>query len=347
MTPTCPEGGILDSFQMFCCPEECGECGGFGCHEFPGGESNCCTSQITETCDTNNLPCEIVPEEICPSGGVPNDDGSGCCGSNCQRCDSAACQLPINANNVCCTLNVTTSCETGELPCVNIPLEEPKTCPGGILSDPLPFACNPLVCCPESCDVCDISEDCTLASECCAYTFLFDSIGIVPSDVDVSCRNNEPPCIMAPENDPCEVNPCLDGARCGSSWTSEAGCFNEAICECSEVGNNAGPFCDVVCDVGETPCGQGFPPFSNYYFEPNSFCCAADEECFAFAPLDGGELNYSCITKDRPTECETLECVNGTCYIALYIGDADGFIPVEACLCDEGYYGGLCEEAIV
>jgi hypothetical protein len=46
-----------------CCPESCGQCGGTGCSQFPGGASQCCTGNILEaglSCADYEPPC-VVP----------------------------------------------------------------------------------------------------------------------------------------------------------------------------------------------------------------------------------------------------------------------------------------------
>ena len=69
-----------------------------------------------------------------------------------------------------------------------------------------------------SCSKCDISYFCTDAPECCAYNLL---MAAVESDVDVSCRSKGPPCVVPPDNDPCDSNSCLHGAPCGVGFQFE------------------------------------------------------------------------------------------------------------------------------
>ena len=58
--PTC-EYGIKN--QNICCPLSCGECGGAGCGQRPGGQGSCCTSGVLETaklCSSSVAPCVIT-----------------------------------------------------------------------------------------------------------------------------------------------------------------------------------------------------------------------------------------------------------------------------------------------
>lgn len=55
-------GGILHFNGQACCPSACGQCGGNGCHNYPGGEQSCCSSQISKSgrsCDNSPPPCWI------------------------------------------------------------------------------------------------------------------------------------------------------------------------------------------------------------------------------------------------------------------------------------------------
>mmetsp|Transcript_13912 Transcript_13912/g.20631 ORF Transcript_13912/g.20631 Transcript_13912/m.20631 type:complete len:108 (+) Transcript_13912:21-344(+) len=53
----CPDTGISDWSNTYCCPDSCGKCGSEGCHLQPGGSASCCTYKITKKCDVANLPC--------------------------------------------------------------------------------------------------------------------------------------------------------------------------------------------------------------------------------------------------------------------------------------------------
>ncbi|CAM9722429.1 unnamed protein product, partial [Laminaria digitata] len=50
-----------------CCDLACGECGGGGCGQRPGGNTNCCTNRIRDsglTCSATSMaPC-IIDEEV-------------------------------------------------------------------------------------------------------------------------------------------------------------------------------------------------------------------------------------------------------------------------------------------
>lgn len=54
------ESGICNS--QVCCHLSCGECGGFGCGERPGGAHNCCESVILRSavkCSSGTVPCIV------------------------------------------------------------------------------------------------------------------------------------------------------------------------------------------------------------------------------------------------------------------------------------------------
>ena len=54
--------GIRDG--SVCCPSSCGQCGGAGCGDFPGGATQCCYSVITLSgviCQTSSDTACIVP----------------------------------------------------------------------------------------------------------------------------------------------------------------------------------------------------------------------------------------------------------------------------------------------
>lgn len=59
--PTC-DNGILDVSGQFCCAASCGECGGVGCSQRPGGSAACCTRGILENgdaCFVSEAPCIV------------------------------------------------------------------------------------------------------------------------------------------------------------------------------------------------------------------------------------------------------------------------------------------------
>jgi peptidoglycan/xylan/chitin deacetylase (PgdA/CDA1 family) len=60
--PTC-QYGILSTYGDTCCPLSCGQCGGNGCGNQPGGSESCCSANILLTdnyCDTNVAPCKMI-----------------------------------------------------------------------------------------------------------------------------------------------------------------------------------------------------------------------------------------------------------------------------------------------
>ncbi|KAG5180970.1 hypothetical protein JKP88DRAFT_246457 [Tribonema minus] len=63
--------GIPSNDGTACCPAALcnGKCGGTGCADLPGGQSNCCVNAVKNTgrkCSTTSAPCEIVPYVFTP-----------------------------------------------------------------------------------------------------------------------------------------------------------------------------------------------------------------------------------------------------------------------------------------
>jgi len=63
--PLCEEGYSEHDPQRpgdACCPISCGQCGGTGCFNLPGGRENCCTSYVHRanlSCNTHDPPCVV------------------------------------------------------------------------------------------------------------------------------------------------------------------------------------------------------------------------------------------------------------------------------------------------
>mmetsp|Transcript_19570 Transcript_19570/g.27529 ORF Transcript_19570/g.27529 Transcript_19570/m.27529 type:complete len:628 (+) Transcript_19570:188-2071(+) len=195
----CPGSGILDSSGKICCTLSCGRCGGEGCDKLPGGASNCCTSQITELCDGSDptkVPCvltEIETSDLCPDEGIINSTGEFCCPKGCLTCGGIYCSSgPLGLLN-CCTSQIYSSCDEGQLPCKITSNEDDEndfpqyaSCPtGGIPSS------SGAHCCPESCGTCG-GEGCDTrpggSSACCTSSF------------ERPCIDNFLPCVMTEDS---------------------------------------------------------------------------------------------------------------------------------------------------
>mmetsp|Transcript_14466 Transcript_14466/g.21475 ORF Transcript_14466/g.21475 Transcript_14466/m.21475 type:complete len:279 (+) Transcript_14466:94-930(+) len=225
----------------------------------------------------------------CPTGGILDSSGDFCCPSSCGSCGGSGCGELPGGTSSCCTSQFKNSCDDGALPCkitstddgtdTELPYPD-KYCTGGILSDICTEAFCPFrICCPLSCESCDSEGiSCLQSPECCAINFIRIS---ETNDANVSCRNKGPPCLVPPEDDPCEINPCQNGARCGVSLPrNEDECIEErVICMCEEIGNFSGEYCEIECGFGETPCGNIFATYYSYAYEVNDVCCKSDQQC--------------------------------------------------------------------
>eukprot|EP00903_Cladosiphon_okamuranus_P016927 g15603.t1 len=165
-SPTTPFecDGILSPGGQYCCPTGCGECGGVGCSDRPGGEDSCCTSKIKASGDmcavTGRAPCRIPEDEVpipAPAPTTPEDEnepsspfecdgilstlGQYCCPATCGRCGGVGCsQLPGGEDN-CCTSKIKERGDmcavTGAAPC-RIPEDEvPIPAPAPIAPAPV------------------------------------------------------------------------------------------------------------------------------------------------------------------------------------------------------------------
>ncbi|KAG5180001.1 hypothetical protein JKP88DRAFT_325086 [Tribonema minus] len=97
-------------------------------------------------------------------------------------------------------------------------------------------SCPVKVCCPSSCGQCDTSADCSGSSDCCAQqiaSVLADNSEEFcrnPSDVNNSCTNREPPCIMPPATNPCSPNPCKNGYASNAFTANTKCCPDNTVC---------------------------------------------------------------------------------------------------------------------
>mmetsp|Transcript_8253 Transcript_8253/g.11600 ORF Transcript_8253/g.11600 Transcript_8253/m.11600 type:complete len:369 (+) Transcript_8253:62-1168(+) len=331
---SCPDDGILDSTGLYCCPSSCGTCGGYDCRLQPGGYYSCCLGNVNESCDFGELPCVTSTSNPCPVGGRVDSSGIHCCPETCERCTYNCYYLPDD--DECCFKNATESCDSGNFPCFatesNELSDKEKYCPSGILSDFYNHEYCPFrVCCPSSCPSCDVSQDCDLSPECCANNFALVSRS---NDQDISCRSNNPPCLVPKVNDPCESNPCQNGAKCGVKYVmeSEDCADSKVICDCEGTGKKlVGEFCDYECEDEEIVCGQIMIGYSSNDFTPNDVCCTSEQECVSY---EGKYTIYNkCFFIERPVSCyPDNNCLNGgTCEIP------------GVCNCPDDYTGGYCE----
>ena len=204
-----------------------------------------------------------------------------------------------------------------------------------------------------SCSTCDTSSNCSLADECCAVKtgLKLESPNTATSDVHISCRYNEPPCVVPYPSDGCTPNPCLNGAHCGVLYGSSGSgnCSLLRKCNCSAAGNYSGEFCDVLCDKGETPCGYMMPYLPGYNFWVDSepgLCCGANEECMKYATR-GGYRTY-CINHKELKSCQkskTNPCLNGgKCWEFINPDDLATYDSYpHQCSCPPGFEGAYCE----
>mmetsp|Transcript_11489 Transcript_11489/g.17103 ORF Transcript_11489/g.17103 Transcript_11489/m.17103 type:complete len:250 (-) Transcript_11489:43-792(-) len=115
-------------------------------------------------------------------------------------------------------------------------------------------------------------------------------------------------------------------------------CYLYQECDCVENGNDAGQFCEILCDEGEIPCGEEVSyghPYSSYG------CCSSSDECYQTA-YKWGPFSY-CLWKDRPTTCDPDPCLNG----AFCQDNGEYFSGLYSCICEEGFSGAYCEDEIL
>jgi len=361
---SCPNGGIFDSTSKFCCPNSCGECGGYGCDARPGGAGQCCTSQITESCDESSLPCiASSTTSACPTGGIANSSGKVCCPESCGECGGYGCHLRPGGAAKCCTGSVTNLCSESDLPCVAdggnstesppsassttpepTPQEENGVCEdGGILATfRYVGSCEINVCCPKTCPSCDASFECSLEPECCAQNI---ARNVHLTDKDVSCNDNAPPCVVPPLENPCEPNPCEQGVSCSVAFDFTAYmpeyCEYKYSCNCSEAGSYVSSTCEKKCNDDQMPCGatrsNHWGRFSSY---SDNECCESWEECVEFSyASESPYYGTFCIEKDRPESCDPNPCQNdGFCY------EEYGKVPsFYSCSCSSSWQGTICD----
>mmetsp|Transcript_14664 Transcript_14664/g.21838 ORF Transcript_14664/g.21838 Transcript_14664/m.21838 type:complete len:331 (-) Transcript_14664:39-1031(-) len=158
---SCPFDGILDDSETACCLSSCGECGGFGCDLREGGVAGCCTSQFTDSCSSNTLPCILdddtsssdeTDNSVCSDGtlSIPFTIGlyreaQFCCPKSCESCGIGwFCDLSPQ----CCAntylrglkleySDVDISCRSNSPPCLLPPSDDPcstgDTCQNGAI----------------------------------------------------------------------------------------------------------------------------------------------------------------------------------------------------------------------
>ncbi|KAG5188452.1 hypothetical protein JKP88DRAFT_304169 [Tribonema minus] len=199
----------------------------------------------------------------------------------------------------------------------------------------------------RSCAKCDDGKTCDAdtPSECCGQriaaalhkTHEFDS------DMDMSCRDQAPPCILPPPVDPCAKNPCKNGGRCGVSHQAgnaahlpNGGCLKPTVyCECA--GGYAGKYCGVRCKGDTQPCGRGVDGYDSNHFTPDMKCCREGEECLAV----DGRWGYAtqCYAKNRPLRCDPNPCLHGgECAVV----DTYGARTLHECRCTDKWTGTFC-----
>jgi len=294
----CPEGSISDDSTAFCCPESCETCGGFGCHLRDGGEKNCCTSQISDSCDSSDPPCKSTIVVECPNNGIMSYDGKFCCLESCEECVSD--YLNFDWDDECNINLITELCSNGNLPCL-IELETGE-CPLGGITDMFKNKC-----CAESCGQCG-GPGCHLRpggeDACCV------------ENNDTSCSDNTFPCAIEP--DPTINNAelyCSDGII---ATFDDSYFFN--VCQMSVCCPSSCEWCDTSEDCSLSPecCAYNFLP--QVLSEPfhTTSCRYHDPPCY-IPPDDSLCNNDICPDGVKCGEIYTYES-EGTCNIAYECG---------------------------
>jgi hypothetical protein len=195
--PTCETGIQAGSA---CCPAACGECGGEGCSQRPGGTANCCSGAINDSgvlCSGSAPPCIVVqPQVVPPPQAVPTTDptcetgilrNGACCEASCGECGGVGCSQRPGGTDSCCTGAINASnvfCTGATPPCIVTQLtpNADPLCETGILSG--------TACCPAICGGCGGAGCSNLpggAANCCTGAI---------NDSGVLCSGSLPPCIV-------------------------------------------------------------------------------------------------------------------------------------------------------
>jgi len=112
-TSTWCKNGILNKKSTHCCPEDCGECGGEGCGDRPGGSSQCCVGVIgLKPCvNHEDVACSLPkdPKKWC-NGGVLDGKNKTCCDKDCGTCGGTGCYARGGGDTLCCTSMIHEEC---------------------------------------------------------------------------------------------------------------------------------------------------------------------------------------------------------------------------------------------
>lgn len=156
--PNC-SNGIPD--RRFCCPRQCGRCGGKRCKKLPGGLF-CCRfgiKKLNRDCDFVGAPCEADRRFVVPSVATSPSasasasaipvildeacidnlrNGNICCPKQCGQCGGPKCGRRPPVGGACCPRRWKESgrfCTQTEPPCIIVPSASPTASPS---PSPLP-----------------------------------------------------------------------------------------------------------------------------------------------------------------------------------------------------------------
>jgi hypothetical protein len=154
-------------------------------------------------------------------------------------------------------------------------------------------------------------------------------------NADVSCSNNEPPCIIPSEG-------------CGAT-EGMMDCGQFSACDNSVLQAVYEHSCNLICKPDEATCGRGFyriwPDANMPYRElTDSVCCDASRQCVRIA---GRQCDTTvCLPKSRPSSCtqcvRSIACKDVTSTHDSVVGQR----RVVVCTCTKGYGGAFCDTII-
>lgn len=229
---------------------------------------NSCNPSTDAYCDCSYIPPPPPPDPLCELGIIGNSaSGSNlCCAASCGACGGTGCgSLPGGSGSCCGTpiLNSGLSCDDTSAPCIITPVPgtPDPTCDLGIIGT---SSVGQNLCCPSTCGTCG-GTGCGGfpggSSNCCGGPILAS---------EVSCDEDEAPCIISPASTPAPTS-------FGSDPTCALGLIKQDVCcpttcgTCGGVGCGANPgggsdccggpirAAGLSCNDGVAPCVIGLP----------------------------------------------------------------------------------------
>jgi len=113
--------GVINPTGEYCCPSECGTCGGAGCASRPGGDE-CCASYIDGAFDycahSGDVTCKMP--KYCMDG-IVNEGNTICCPASCGTCGGPSCSTRPGGVSSCCGAGISSTCASFTDTACNLP----------------------------------------------------------------------------------------------------------------------------------------------------------------------------------------------------------------------------------